>query len=313
MLDVRDIPELDRKKGASTLERVRLEDVRDPEGPSFAAAYALLDSFFGPQGELEARETLQRFVRSPILDFGGGAVGIYHLVAVWAGDQLVGVRDCYVDIDAAHGVCVVVLSHSLVVPEWRRTGLAAVLRALPVTIARAALAERGLELPTIVAAEMEPVDPAVPETIVRMVAYGRSGFLVADPRRFRYSQPDFRELQGAAHGALPLLGVIRPVNLPPGDLPLEVALAYPRMFHACHRTYLAEDRVAPSHAHFLAHVGDGPVPLLPLPTGGDTLDRLAPLVRGAVLPLYPRALQGPDASHGDPAAELAGVRAMWRR
>lgn len=313
MLDLTDIPDLDRGKAAATLARVRLEDITDPDGASFAAAYALLDGFFGERGELEAREALQGFVRQPVIDYGGGAFGIYHLVAVWDGEELVGVRDCYVDIDRTHGVCMVALSHSLVAPAWRRSGVAAILRALPVTLARRALSERGLDLPTFVAAEMEPVDPSLFETVVRLVAYGRSGFSVLLPSRFRYSQPDFRELDGAAHTALPLLGVVRPVNIPGDALPLDVVRAYPRLFHACHRMYLPESRVAPSHEWFEAHVGTGPVPLLPLPVDGDTLARVAPLVRGAVLPRYPRELRGPEPHFGDPDVELAAVLAGWRR
>ncbi len=314
LLDPADLAPLDREKGEAALARVRLEDIRDPESPAFAAAYALLDGFFGPRGEMEERAAIARFVLDRVIPFAPGLEGHYHLVAAWDGDVLVGVRDCYVDIDHTRGVCVVALSHSLVVPAWRRTGLAAVLRALPVTLARRTVAARvGRPLPTLVSAEMEPVDPANVDTVVRLVAYGRSGFSVLDPTRFRYSQPEFRDLPDAAHTGIPLLGVVRPLGVP-GDsdaLPAALAAAYPRAFHGCHRTYLPAARVDPSERHVLAHLGRDPVPLLPLPTGGDTLDRLAPLVRGAVVPLYPPGLRGPEPGYGDPADELARVRAAW--
>lgn len=317
LLDPADLAPLDRPKAEAALGRLRFEDVRDPDSASFDAAYRLLDAFFGPRGEMEERSAIARFVRERRIPFSPGLEGHYHLVAAWDGDALVGVRDCYVDLDLDAGVCVVALSHSLVVPEHRRTGLAAILRALPVTLARRVVAERaGRPLPTLIAAEMEPVDPENVDTIVRMVAYGRSGFAVLDPARFRYSQPEFRDLPDAAHTGIPLLGVIRPVgiDLDPAApaLPVELAAAYPRLFHGCHRTWLPEGRVGPSHSHCDAHLGDTPVPLLPLPTDGATLDRLAPLVRGAVLPLYPPNLRGPEPGFGDPAAEMAGVRAAWR-
>lgn len=54
-----------------------------------------------------------------------------------------------------------------------------------------------------------------------------------------------------------------------------------------------------------------PVQLLPLPIGRDTLARLAPLVRGAVLPLYPVGLRGPDSTNGDPVEELARILTSW--
>lgn len=76
---------LDRQKGLAALEQVRVERVTDADGPLFDAAYRLLDGFFGPRGELEAREVLAGFVRQPVLDFGGGLLGVYHLVALRAG------------------------------------------------------------------------------------------------------------------------------------------------------------------------------------------------------------------------------------
>lgn len=309
---------LDRQKGLAALEQVRVERVTDADGPLFDAAYRLLDGFFGPRGELEAREVLAGFVRQPVLDFGGGLLGVYHLVALRAGDELVGVRDLYVDLDPAAGVCVVALSHSLVVPAWRRSGLAALLRALPLPLAREVQqAHLGRTLPTLVAAEMEPADPHNPDTVVRLLAYGRSGFGVLEPARFRYSQPDFRADVALQHTGIPLLGVVRVLGLEadaPAAVPAELVAAYPRLFHACHRVYLPESRVGPSHRWADAHLDldAGPVPLLPLPTGPDTLDHLAPLVRGAVLPLYPPGLRGPEPTFGDPAEELALLRRGWR-
>jgi hypothetical protein len=314
LLDLGDVTPLDRPKAEAALGRIRLEDIRDPDSPAFHAAYDLLDAFFGPRGEMEARAALAGFVRAPRIPFAPGLEGHYHLVAAWDGDTLVGARDMYVDIDHERGVCVVALSHSLVIPEWRRSGLAAVLRALPVTLARRTLdAAVGRPLPTLVCGEMEPVDPANLDTVVRLVAYGRSGFSVLDPARFRYSQPEFRDLEGAAHTGIPLLGIVRPVGPLAGldALPAALAAAWPRLFHGCHRTYLPAARVDPSDAHCVAHLGDSPVPLLPLPVGADTLDRLAPLVRGAVIPGYPPGLRGPEPHYGDPAVELAAVKAAW--
>jgi hypothetical protein len=247
--------------------------------------------------------------------FGDGLEGVYHLVGAWEGNQLVGVRDCYVDIDHERGVCVVALSHSYVAPSHRRSGLAAAFRAVPVTFARRVVAERvGRPLPTLVVAELEPVNPSEPETVVRLLAYGRSGFKVLDPTRVPYSQPEFRDLPGAAHTAIPLLGVVRTIGLTGDTLPAHMAAAFPRLFHACHRLFLPHAQVAASedHATEALHRTDAPVQLLPLPLGRDTMGRLAPLVRGAVLPLYPPSLRGPNPEFGDAADELARVLAAWR-
>jgi hypothetical protein len=188
----------------------------------------------------------------------------------------------------------------------------ALLRAVPVTLSRQVQTERlGAPIPTLVAAEMEPVDPDDPDTIVRLIAYGRSGFSVLDPQRFRYSQPDFRCLPGAAHTGIALLGVVRPLGLPPGPLPAAACAAYPTLFHVCHRMYLPASQVDPSAEHAFRTLAESPEPvaLLPLPTSRADLTGLAPLVRGAVLPLYPPGLHGPNPSFGDADEEFRRVLA----
>ncbi|HMV68961.1 MAG TPA: hypothetical protein PKA64_19080, partial [Myxococcota bacterium] len=134
LLDPDDISALDRPRALPALERFRLRRIDDPDDPAFDAAWDMLASFFYASGELEDREVLRRFVRAPRLDYGAGAYGTYHLVTAWDGDDLVGVRDCYVDIDERRGVSLVALSHSYVAPACRRSGLAALLRALPASL-----------------------------------------------------------------------------------------------------------------------------------------------------------------------------------
>ncbi len=315
LLDAADLTPHDRVKGLATLAQLRLVELRDPSSAAFEACFAMLDAFFGPRGEMEERAALQRFVAERVIDYGDGLEGTYHLVGAWHGDELVAVRDCYVDLDRRSGFSIVALSHAYVAPAWRRSGLGAILRALPVTLSRAVQLERvGRTLPTLVSAEMEPVDPANPDTIVRLIAYGRSGFSVLDPQRFRYSQPDFRCLPGAEHTGIALLGVVRPLGLPGDALPVELCAAYPTLFHACHRMYLPAGQVDPSssHAFTTLRASAAPVRLLPLPTQRADLSSLAPLVRGAVLPLYPPGLWGPDAAFGPANEEFMRVEAWGR-
>jgi hypothetical protein len=309
-----DLAPADRDKALAARDRLRIAEIRDADGPEFAAAYAMLAGFFLASGELEERSALAAFVRSRTLACGDGIDGTYHLVGAWDGDRLVGVRDCYVYVDRPREVCVVALSHSYVEPDQRRSGLAALFRSLPFTLARDRVRDAiGHPVPTLAIAEMEPADPEDPRTLVRLIAYGRSGFAVMDPRRMPYSQPEFRDLPDAPYTALPLLGVVRTAGLPAGPLPVPLAEALPRLFHQCHRRYLPTDRVDPSERHALAalHTSASPVELLPLPTSRDTLDRLAPLVRGAVLPLYPPHLRGPNPAFGDPADEFRRIQATW--
>lgn len=307
MIDLDDVAPADRAKVEAAQGRFRVEAVTDPDGPAFDAAYAMLDSFFGARGELEPREGLRGFVRDPALVYGEGVGGHYHLLVAWDGDTLAGVRDCYVDIDQAAGVCLVALSHAYVAPAYRRSGLAALFRAVPVSLARARV---GDTLPIVVVAEMEPLDPGDFDTRVRLVAYGRSGFSVLDPARVPYSQPDFRDDAGPDHTAIALLGVVRWVGHERDvAMPIVLAAAFPRLFHVCHRMYLPVERVDPSEVHALralSRVSD-PVPLLPLPQSFEERACLAPLMRSAVLACYPRSLRGPDGALGDPAEELARV------
>jgi hypothetical protein len=312
MFDPDDLAPLDRDKARTALDRVELREVHDPEGPEFAAAYELLASFFAARGELEPRAALQEFVRDGLETFPGVASS-YHLVGAWEGDELVGVRDCYVDVDLGARRCLVALAHALVVPRWRRRGLAGVLRALPVTLGRhAAVRHLGAPVPTLVVAEMEPADPADPDTVVRLVAYGRSGFGVLDPARLPYSQPDLRDEVDPHFSALPLLGVVRTVGVT--EVTPELAASFPLLFHVTHDLYLPPERVAPSRDHALHTLaaGAGPVAVLPLPTSPDDLSRLRPLVRSAVLAYYPPGLRGPDPHLGDAEAEFRALSVTGR-
>jgi hypothetical protein len=89
---------------------------------------------------------------------------------------------------------VVHLSHVLVDPAWRRTGLAGWLRAWPIQAARACFAAAGLaaDSPITLVAEMELPDAGFPHRMIRLKAYEKAGFLKVDPAQVRYFQPDFR-------------------------------------------------------------------------------------------------------------------------
>ncbi len=317
LVDLADVSPLDAPKLREALTQVRLEEIRDADSPAFHAAYDMLAACFFDRGELEDRDHLAAFVRQPRIVYDRTLEGTYHLIAAFDGDTLVGVRDCYVDLDLEQGLCVVALAHSYVDPAWRRRGLAAALRTCPLTLARRTLEHGfGRLLPTLVVAEMEPADPNDPATVVRLMAYGRSGFSVLDPRRVPYSQPEFRDLPEASHTGIPLLGVVRTLGVegsPEGTVPEHVAAAFPRLFYVCHRMFLPGERVDPSEAHVRSRLeaGGTPVPLLPLPTSTASLGSLAPLVRGAVLPLYPPGLRGPDPQYAPPSEEYARLLANW--
>jgi hypothetical protein len=69
LLDLADVAPLDREKAGAALSHLRIAEVRDPDGPEFEAAYALLASFFLARGELEEKAALAGFVRDRVLPF----------------------------------------------------------------------------------------------------------------------------------------------------------------------------------------------------------------------------------------------------
>ena len=93
LLDPADLAPLDRDKALASLGAgLRIAEVRDPDGADFAACYTMLDTFFGPRGEMEDRSALQRFVAERLIVYGEALEGTYHLVGVWKDEELVAVR-----------------------------------------------------------------------------------------------------------------------------------------------------------------------------------------------------------------------------
>ena len=105
------------------------------------------------------------------------------------------------------GEVVVHLSHALVAPEQRRSGLAGWLRGAPVIAARRLAAAHGVpNAPITLVGEMEYDDGSDPKRSVRLAAYERAGYVKVDPVAVRYFQPDFRhsDMIDAAGGSVPL-------------------------------------------------------------------------------------------------------------
>ncbi len=206
-----------------------LEVIDGPDHAGFDEAYARLDREFGEKGELETRAVLEgRLRRDPALAVAGGLHLAYEILLVRRNGRLVAVRDHSVvvaaqgatsaaadkderspgpdgadaspdavdspaPLDGDDALVVVHLSHVLVEPELRRTGLAGWLRALPVGFARrCAQAAGSLAENIVLVAEMEPFDPTDEASLSRLGAYERAGFRKLDPAALAYCQPDFR-------------------------------------------------------------------------------------------------------------------------
>jgi len=89
------------------------------------------------------------------------------------------------------------LSHLLITPRFRGSGLAGWMRALPIYTARECL-KRSAQANRLInlVAEMEPADPTQPGRFGRLIAYEKVGFRKIDPCRVHYLQPDFRPPAG---------------------------------------------------------------------------------------------------------------------
>jgi len=202
---------------------LRIERVRSADHPLFPRLYDRLWREFGALGEMEKREVIvDRLAWDPRRPVNHHALR-YEMLAVLAGDELVGVRDHTAIVPRpphrpSHpGQVIVHLSHVIVEPPMRGGGLSAWLRAFPLQTARecaAAAGEPASDRITLVA-EMEHPDRRSANVTARLRSYERAGFRKIDPDAVRYMQPDFRpaaEIDASSVQPVPLALVVRRVG-----------------------------------------------------------------------------------------------------
>lgn len=192
-LTTADLAPGDTRSAEFDLAPFEITRIRSVDDPLFATAYGLLWDEFGWKHEMELRETLaRRFALAPEM--------LYEMTLVRREGVPAAVRD-HTAIDAGDEV-VVHLSHNLVLPDWRRVGLAGWMRALPLLTAR----ELRGGAPITLVAEMEYPMADDPTRMIRLGAYEKAGFRKIDPRVVQYHQPDFRaaEVIEASGGPQPV-------------------------------------------------------------------------------------------------------------
>ncbi len=184
----------DAKSAARDWSDVCLHRIDSAGHPHFAMAYGMLWGEFGEIDEMEEEPVIISRLRWDGTTMEGGCALRYRLMLVLAGGEFAAVRDHTAIVSEGIPGAVVHLSHNLVAPEWRRSGLAGWLRALPIQTARHALKaqNRPADEPITLVGEMEHPDPTDEATMIRLSAYERAGFLKADPGVIPYHQPDFR-------------------------------------------------------------------------------------------------------------------------
>ena len=188
----------DGKSASLDLAQFTWSRIRSCNDPLFEIAYVALWQEFGASHEIETRDVLAaRFRESGQLR--------YEMLLIRADGNVAAVRD-HTAI-ACDGEVIVHLSHLLVAPEWRRSGLAGWMRGAPVLLARELAAECDMPACNVtLVGEMEYDDGNDPRRALRLLAYERASYLKIDPRTVRYHQPDFRapDVIDAGGGARPL-------------------------------------------------------------------------------------------------------------
>lgn len=188
----------DTRAAALNAKEFTWDGIRTTRDPNFQIAYDALWAEFGVRNEMEQITTLEgRFKLAPAMLYemllvrkDGVIAGVRDHTAVWADDEVI-----------------VHLSHNLVMPDYRRSGLAGWLRAAPILTAIECGTMNGSpHAPITLVGEMEYPDGANESAGIRLHAYEKAGFLKADPSVLHYFQPDFRlpsEID-ASGGAKPL-------------------------------------------------------------------------------------------------------------
>jgi hypothetical protein len=188
----------DSKSAALVPASFKWTHIRSITDPRFTTAYGALWAEFGATHEMETSAVLNE-------RFALGDAMRYEMVLVEKEGTFAAVRD-HTAIWMENEV-IVHLSHVLVAPEWRRSGLAGWMRAVPILCARDVAASHGApNAPVTLVGEMEYDDGSDPKRAVRLAAYERAGYVKIDPAIVRYHQPDFRppEMIDASGGPRPL-------------------------------------------------------------------------------------------------------------
>jgi hypothetical protein len=187
-----------------------LQYIESAEDPAFDIAFGNLWAEFGKNSEVEQPTILARRLLWRAEELVNDCAFLYRLVLLEAGGKFAAVRDHTAIVREGVEGAIVHLSHSLIAPAWRRTGLAGWLRALPIQAARDCL--RAQQYPASSAitlvGEMRFLDRNDPSTFVRLKAYEKASYLMIDPTRVHYLQPDFR-----LPDAIDLSGGPRPLSL----------------------------------------------------------------------------------------------------
>ena len=250
---------------------IELHEIRSTEDPFFKTAFDALWNEFGAAGEMEQADVIAaRMQWHPSKPRDGTAL-LYAMQLVLRNGEFVAVRDQTAIVLENQPGAVVHLSHNLVAPQWRRSGIAGWMRALPVTTALEALAASGRphNAPITLVGEMEHFHPAHPATEIRLTAYEKAGYKMVDPAFVDYRQPDFRDprIIDRENGPrpLPLCLMLRRIGRENEEFAsgAEIRLCVHALYKMYARGFRASDMqvVVDTLRHYPAP--EAPIPLIP--------------------------------------------------
>ena len=299
----------DRGKIAPAVERFTWR--RAETGAEFALGYDALFREFERTADILPRSILERWFAAGSLSRPDDVIRCEYAM-VLAHERttgaFAGVRDCFVTLDRRTRRAVVLLTHTLVLPPFRRSGVAAILRSVPVLLAHDADE-------VLLAGDMDMAVPHPKGTVLRLLAYGRAGFRVIPPTMLPYAQPDLRDLSGGVEPEpLPFLCLVRQVGEEDRrDIPRARARAFVDHTDAMHRCHMDGAQLDAIRAHAFAALdrveGDS-LPLLDLPPDASHLEMLRPFLKSVAFRLYPESWRGSQPLR-DPEEEMQALLDAW--
>lgn len=172
----------------SDIELHRIDSLSDPH---FQMAFDALCTEFDAAGEMEQPFVLERRMRWDPARLQDGLALRYRMMLITSGGKFAAARDHTAIVQEGYPDAIVHLSHNLIHPDWRRSGLAGWMRALPIQTARTCLAAQGRpeDSPIVLVGEMEKSNS--PAAVARLTAYEKSGYKMIEPTSIDYYQPDF--------------------------------------------------------------------------------------------------------------------------
>jgi GNAT superfamily N-acetyltransferase len=174
---------------------LELHTIRSTADPFFEAAFGALWEEFAAAGEMEREDVIAERMKWHPSQMHDEAALLYAMQLITRNGEFVAVRDHTAILLENEPGAIVHLSHNLVAPAWRRSGIAGWLRALPVSTALDALAAVGrpIDAPVTLVGEMEHFNPSHAATEIRLTSYEKAGYKMVSPELVDYLQPDFRD------------------------------------------------------------------------------------------------------------------------